>query len=148
MAVVPKNTLKTKFQTGDRPTGADFEDLIDTTSFNAEALGADGNNERTITGLENESELDSVLLSDWRSIKYSISLSAISGGQNKFYSTEYNVLIDNGSINISEYGTIDNDGDIGTIVVSSESGSLILKVIPNPEFSPVTARFSRTGLKA
>ena len=41
MAILPINTLKTKFESGDRPTGQDFTDLIDTTSYRAEALGVD-----------------------------------------------------------------------------------------------------------
>jgi hypothetical protein len=44
MAVIPINTLKSKFETGDRPTGADFTDLIDTTSYRADVLGGEGNN--------------------------------------------------------------------------------------------------------
>lgn len=148
MAVVPKDVLKSKFETGDRPTGSDYADLIDTTSFHAESLGADGNNEKTITGLENETLIESVPLVDWRSLKYNVSLSAISGGQNKFYSTEFNVLIDKTAVNITEFGGMDNDGEIGTIVVSADNGLLKLTVTPDPDFSPVTVRFYRTGLKA
>ena len=47
MAIIPISTLKGKFESGDIPTGADFTDLIDTTSYRAEALGGDGNNSST-----------------------------------------------------------------------------------------------------
>ncbi len=40
-------TVKTKFQTGDRPTQTDYEDLIDSTSAQATDLGSYGNNENT-----------------------------------------------------------------------------------------------------
>ena len=48
MAVLPINQLKAKFETGDRPNGQDYSDLIDTTSYRADALGGDGNNSVTI----------------------------------------------------------------------------------------------------
>ena len=35
MAIIPIDVLKTKFETGDRPNGADYADLIDTTSYRA-----------------------------------------------------------------------------------------------------------------
>lgn len=140
--------VKSKFETGDRPTGSDYEDLIDTLSAQATDLGSVGNNESVITGLENETVIDTFSASGWRFVKYVVSLSVLSGGNNKYFSTEISVLIDQQDINISEYGRIDNDGDIGTVVVSKDAGNIKLVVTPHPDFKPVTVRYARTGLKA
>ena len=60
MAIVPITTLKTKFETGDRPTQQDFVDLIDTTAFRADSLGGDGNNQTTINGIESATVFDTI----------------------------------------------------------------------------------------
>jgi len=57
MAILPINQLKAKFETGDRPTGQDYSDLIDTTSYRADSLGGDGNNSVTINGIESATQI-------------------------------------------------------------------------------------------
>jgi hypothetical protein len=81
-------------------------------------------------------------------VKYLVSISKTSGGDNKFYATELTVLIDNNNVNVSQYGVIDNDGDIGTIDVSRNGSNIELTITPNPAIRPVTVRFGRMGLKA
>ena len=58
MARISIPNVKTKFQTGDRPTQEDYEDLIDTAAGQATDLGSAGNNENTITGIENATVID------------------------------------------------------------------------------------------
>jgi len=72
MAVLPINQLKAKFETGDRPTGSDFSDLIDTTAYRADSLGGDGNNSVTINGIESPTVFDTIDTSTWRTIKYMV----------------------------------------------------------------------------
>ena len=145
MAIIPISTLKTKFETGDRPTGQDFVDLIDTTSFRAESLGGDGNNSATINGIENPTVFDSVNTSVWRTVKYLIQISH--APTNKFKSTELNIVFDGTNQNISEFGTVSNTEDeIGTITAFLNSGIINLTV--TPVLSPITVRYYRTGLKA
>lgn len=141
-------TIKSKFETGDRPTGSDYADLIDTLIQQATDLGSAGNNEHEINGIENATVIDSFNIDQWRMVKYMVSIAKTSGGDNKFYATEIGVLIDSNNINVSEYGVIDNDGDIGTISVSRNGNNLELIVTPNPAVRPVTVRFARMGLKA
>ena len=148
MAKLSINEVKSKFETGDRPSGLDFVDLIDTLSANSTDLGSAGNNETLITGLDNATVVDSFSATEWRSVKYFISVSAVTDGRNKSYSTDLSILIDKDNINVSEYGSLDNDGDIGTVSVSKGSGVISLVVTPNPNFKPITVRYSRTGLKA
>jgi hypothetical protein len=148
MAKINLNTLKSKFETGDKPTGQDFLDLIDTLAAQATDLGSDGNNENIVSGIENTTVLESIPVASWRLVKYMVSLSKTTGGANKFYATEFTILIDGTNINVSQYGIIDNDGDIGTVDVSRVGANLVLSIIPNPAVKPVTARFARVGLKA
>ena len=140
--------VKTKFQTGDRPTQQDYEDLIDSTSAQATDLGTFGNNENTITGIENATVIDNFSATDWRMVKYIISIAKTSAGDNKFYATELTLLVDGTDVNVSEYGTIDNDGNIGTISVSKVGSTVNITVTPQVGITPVTVRFARIGLKA
>lgn len=148
MAKITIPALKTKFESGDRPTGDDYVDLIDTLSAQATDLGTGGNNEHIVYGIENYTVLESIDANAWRLVKYMVSLSKTNDGDNKFYATEFSILIDGQNINISEYGIMDNDGDIGTVNVSRDGNTLTLSVTPNPQVRPVTARFARVGLKA
>jgi hypothetical protein len=148
MAKINLNTLKSKFETGDKPTGQDYTDLIDTLAAQATDLGTSGNNESVVSGIENTTVLESIPVADWRLVKYMVSLSKTTGGANKFYATEFTVLIDGTNINIAQYGIIDNDGDIGTVDVSRVGANLVLSIVPNPAVRPVTARYARVGLKA
>jgi len=75
-------------------------------------------------------------------------MSKISGGVNKFYTTELTILIDSTGVSVSEYGSVDNNGDVGTISVSQASGNVNVTVTPNLLVKPITVRFYRTGLKA
>ena len=140
--------VKGKFETGDRPNGADYVDLIDTLAGQATDLGTAGNNELEINGIENPTVIDTINTTQWRMVKYLVSISKTSGGDNKFYATELSVLIDANNVNVAEYGVIDNDGDIGTISVSRNGTTLELVVIPNPQVRPITVRYARIGLKA
>jgi hypothetical protein len=57
MARISLSSVKSLFQTGDRPSQADYEDLIDSTSAQATDLGTVGNNENTISGIESAPSL-------------------------------------------------------------------------------------------
>jgi hypothetical protein len=148
MARIDLAAVKSKFESGDRPTGQDFLDLIDTLVQQSTDLGSAGNNELTINGIENTTVIDSFTFSSWRVVKYLVSISKISGDSNKFYATELSILIDQTNLSVSQYGVIDNDGDIGTISVSKDGELVKLILTPNPAVTPVTVRFSRMGLKA
>jgi hypothetical protein len=148
MAKIDLNTLRSKFESGDKPNGQDYSDLIDTLAAQATDLGSDGNNENIITGIENYTVLENVDATAWRMIKYVVGISYTTGGENKYYTTEISALIDSESINISEYAVLDNDGDIGTVSVSRNGNTITLGVTPNPAARPITVRYFRTGLKA
>jgi hypothetical protein len=148
MAKISISNVKSLFQTGDRPTQENYVDLIDTLSAQATDLGSAGNNENTITGIENLTVIDSFDATVWRMVKYIVSISKTSAGDNKFYATEMTILVDGTDVSVSEYGTIDNDGNIGTINVSRTGNTVALTVTPDPAIRPVTVRYARMGLKA
>jgi len=148
MAKVSIANVKTKFQTGDRPTEEDYIDLIDSASARSTDLGSDGNNEITINGIENTTIFDNFSASEWRAMKYMVSIKYVAGGANKFYATELTILADSTNTNVSEYGIIDNDGNIGTISVSRAGDTVSLSVIPVGGITPITLRYLRMGLKA
>jgi len=81
-------------------------------------------------------------------VKYLISIAKTSAGDNKYYATELTILIDGANVNVSEYGTIDNDGNIGTVSVSKVGGTVNVTVTPAVGITPITVRFARIGLKA
>jgi hypothetical protein len=148
MARISLASVKSLFQTGDRPSQADYEDLIDSTSAQSTDLGTVGNNENTISGIENVTVIDNFDATVWRMVKYIISIKKTSGGDNKFYATEMTILVDGADVSISEYGTIDNDGNIGTIAVSRVNNTVALTVTPISGITPITVRYARMGLKA
>jgi hypothetical protein len=148
MAKISISTLKTAFETGDRPNGADYVNLIDTLAANSTDLGSSGNNEQTINGIENATVVDTFLATEWRMIKYFISFSKTTGGANKYFATELSILIDGTDINVTQYGLINNDGDMGTIQLSKAGNTVSLTVTPDVAVKPITVRFARMGLKA
>jgi hypothetical protein len=148
MAKISISNVKALFQTGDRPTQENYVDLIDTAAAQATDLGSSGNNENTISGIENLTVIDSFDATVWRMVKYIISISKTTAGDNKFYATELTILADGTNVSVSEYGTIDNDGNIGTINVSRTGNTVAITVTPDNAIKPVTVRYARLGLKA
>jgi hypothetical protein len=146
MAKISIASVKALFQTGDRPTEENYVDLIDTSAAQATDLGTAGNNEVTITGIDNSTIFDNFTASEWRSVKYVISLKKSTG--NRYYTTELTIVPDNTDVNVSEYGTVDNDGNIGTVSVSRAGDTVSLTVVPVVGQTPITLRYMRTGLKA
>lgn len=148
MSRVSLELVKDSFERGDKPSEQDYINLIDTLAAQATDLGTFGNNENTIAGIENETVIDSFDATVWRMVKYIVSISKNEGSVNKFYATELTLLMDAVNVSVSEYGVIDNDGDIGTISVSRSGSTVNISCTPDPAITPVTVRFARMGLKA
>ena len=148
MAKISITGVKSLFQTGDRPTQENYVDLIDTATAQSTDLGSAGSNEVTVNGIENVTVVDNFDATEWRMVKYIVSISKTTAGANKFYATELTILVDGTNINVTEYGTIDNDGNIGTINVSRTGNTVALSVTPVSGITPITVRFARMGLKA
>ena len=119
-------------------------DLASLESENAlELLGLDGNNDLTITGIENKTTIDSFSASLFRTIKYSLQITKGS----EYISSDYLLLNDGTDINVSESNIISNtSNDLASVTFESNSGIISLCVTPTS--SAVTARYVRTALKA
>ena len=143
MAKLTIPNVKLKFQTGDRPTQENYVDLIDTLSSQATDLGTAGNNETTVNGIEMTTVVDNFDATVFRMVKYIVSISKTSQDDNKFYATELTVLVDGTNINVTEYGTVYTDGNIGTINVSRSGNTVALSVTPVGGLTPITVRFAR-----
>jgi hypothetical protein len=148
MSRLPLSSIKSTFQTGDRPSQTDYENLIDTTAAQSTDLGSSGNNENTISDIQNATVIDNFDATVWRMVKYLVSIKKTTNGDNKFYATEMTILVDGDGVSVSEYGTIDNDGNIGTISVSRVANTVNVSVTPAVGITPITVRFARMGLKA
>ena len=146
MAKISLSSVKAYFQTGDRPTEEQYVDLIDTASAQATDLGSAGNNEVTITGIESSTIFDNFLTTQWRSVKYVVTLNKTGG--NRFSTTELTIVPDGTNVNVSEYGTVDTNGNIGTVSVSMAGTTVSLTIVPVGGQTPITLRYMRTGLKA
>ena len=145
MAVIPINQLKSKFETGDRPNGQDYSDLIDTTSYRADSLGGDGNNSILINGIETATIFDTIDTSTWRTVKYMVQMSH--AASSSYRSSEINIVFDGTNQNITEFASVANtNNNVGNITASLNSG--IISMTVTPTLSPITVRFYRTGLKA
>jgi hypothetical protein len=118
------------------------------TTINDELLTAGNNDASSLVSIENATTIDTIVASQWRSVKYVITMAKTSGGTNKFASTELTILIDSTNVNVSEYGAIDNNGEVGTVSVSQSGGNINVIVTPNLLVKPITVRYYRTGLKA
>lgn len=149
VAEIGYDTTNQQIKIGDGATAWNDLAFVGAAVETVNYLEAFGNNaEVSIPGIENQTTIDTVVASEWRNLKYTISMSKTSGGTNKFYSTELNILIDSTGVSVSEYNSIDNDGDVGTIDVSQSGGNIEVSVTPNLLVKPITVRFYRTGLKA
>lgn len=145
MAIIPIEELKTKFETGDIPTGQDFANLIDTTAYHADSLGNNTNPVNYVNGIENPTVFDTIDTAEWRTLKYMIQLSHVASSS--YSGSELNVIFDGTDINISEFGTVSNiSGRVGIISASINNG--IISMTVTPSLSPINLKFYRTGLRA
>ena len=129
MPVISLNLLKTKFETGDIPTGADYADLIDTTSYYAVSLESriealEQADNTLITGIVNTNSatvIDSWTLGTLTTAEY---LVQITQGA-KQYCSKILVLASSSSVDYTNYGIITNGNDIsGLSVIANSSGGL------------------------
>lgn len=106
-------------------------------------LGLTGNNDLTITGIENKTTIDTFSKSLYRTVNYALQISRGS----EFYSSTILVLNDGTDINISESNIISNTTSV-LANITFEDNSGIIGICVTPVSSAVTARYYRTSLKA
>ena len=121
MPVISIPLLKTKFETGDRPTGADFADLIDTTTWYGISLddrveSLEETSAVLITGnvtTNSATIIDEWDLKDLTTAEYIIQI--VQGI--KFYCTKMLIMSDTNLINYTKYAIITLGDDINGLEV-------------------------------
>ena len=105
-------------------------------------LGLTGNNNQTITGIENPTIIDSFDSSIWGTVEYKIQ---VENGSNQASSTVTAINVGS-SIDVSEYAVVSNtDQSLYNLSFTSNNGNINLLV--TPLVNPITVRFYRTALK-
>lgn len=106
-------------------------------------LGLEGNNDLTISGIENKTTIDSFAVGNWKTIKYEIQITR----GNSVYSSSILVLADGANVGVSESNIISNtDQSLANITFEENSG--IISLCVTPVTTAVTVRYYRTALKA
>ena len=106
-------------------------------------LGLEGNNDLTVSGIENKTTIDSFAVSAWKTIKYEIQITRGSS----VYSSSILVLADGSNIGVSESNIISNtDQSLANVTFEENSG--IISLCVTPVTTAVTVRYYRTALKA
>jgi hypothetical protein len=118
-------------------------DLDSQSDSTLELLGLEGNNDLTITGIENKTAIDTWAVSTYRTIKYNLQITRGS----EYYASDFLLLNDGSDINVSESNIISNTSN-NLASVTFESNAGIISLCVTPTTSAVTARFVRTALKA
>ncbi len=119
---------------------SDLDSQSDTT---LELLGLEGNNDLTITGIENKTAVDTWAAATYRTIKYNLQISR----GIEYHTSDFLILNDGSDINVSESNIISNTvNNLANVTFESNAGIISLCVTPTS--SAVTARFVRTALKA
>ena len=121
MPVISIPLLKTKFETGDRPTGADFADLIDTTTWYGISLddrveSLESTAATLITGnvtTNSQTIIDEWAIDDFVTAEYTIQI--VQG--TKFYCTKMLIMSNITNINYTKYAIITLGDDINGLEV-------------------------------
>lgn len=122
---------------------SELESLDSQSDMTLELLGLEGNNDLTITGIENKTMVDSFSASTYRTIKYDLQITR--GAE---YHTSTLLLLNDGTdINLSETDIISNTNNI-LANITFELNSGIIGLYVTPTSSAVTARYVRLALKS
>ena len=120
-----------------------LNDISNSTDTMQELLGLEGNNDLTVYGIENPTNVDSFAKNTWRTAKYNIQVTKGSD----VYTSEILVSHDGTNIMVSEANIISNtNNSIFTYTFEENSGIISLRV--TPVSGSISVRYVRTALKA
>ena len=109
----------------------------------SEILGLEGNNDLTVYGIENPTNIDSFAKNAWRTVKYTIQVVKNSD----VYTSEILASHNGTDIMVSESNIISNTNtNLFTYAFEENSGIISLRV--TPVSGSISVRFIRTALKA
>lgn len=108
----------------------------------SELLGLEGNNDLTVYGIENPTNIDSFAKDTWRTVRYNLQVTK----NNSIYTSEILASHDGTDIMISETNIMSNT-NTSLFTYTFEENSGIISLCITPVSSEVTARYYRTALK-
>jgi hypothetical protein len=118
-------------------------DIENNTSTAELLLGLEGNNDLTITGIENKTTVDSFAKSLYTTVRYTLQITK----NNLIVSEQIDIVNDGTNINVNRYEVSSNTSTaLYTLDLEENSGIISLKVTPIS--GSITARYYRTALKA
>ena len=118
-------------------------DLDNSTDTVIELLGLEGNNDLSVYGIENPTNVDSFAKATWRTVNYNLQ---VTKGAD-VYTSEILASHDGTNIMVSESNIISNTNtSLFTYTFEENSGIISLRI--TPVSGSISVRFSRTALKA
>jgi hypothetical protein len=120
-----------------------LNDVLNSSDTISELLGLEGNNDLTVYGIENPTNVDSFAKSAFRTARYNLQVTKGSD----IYTSEILASHDGTNILVSESNMISNTNDsLFTYTFEENSGIISLKI--TPVSGQIAVRFVRTALKA
>jgi hypothetical protein len=118
-------------------------DLDNSTDAVIELLGLEGNNDLSVYGIENPTNVDSFAKATWRTVNYNLQVTK----GTDVYTSEILASHDGTNIMVSESNIISNTNtSLFTYTFEENSGIISLRI--TPVSGSISVRFSRTALKA
>jgi hypothetical protein len=118
-------------------------DLDNSTDAVIELLGLEGNNDLSVYGIENPTNVDSFAKATWRTVNYNLQVTK----GTDVYTSEILASHDGTNIMVSESNIISNTStSLFTYTFEENSGIISLRI--TPVSGSISVRFSRTALKA
>jgi hypothetical protein len=118
-------------------------DLDNSTDAVVELLGLEGNNDLSVYGIENPTNVDSFAKATWRTVNYNLQVTK----GTDVYTSEILASHDGTNIMVSESNIISNTNtSLFSYTFEENSGIISLRI--TPVSGSISVRFSRTALKA
>jgi hypothetical protein len=106
-------------------------------------LGLAGNNDLTISGIENKTAVDTFSKSVYSTIRYTLQIRK----NDLFVSEQIDIINDGTNLNVNRYEVSSNTNDsLYTLQLEENAGIISLSVTPTS--GSITARYYRTALKS
>lgn len=120
-----------------------LNDVNSSSDATIELLGLEGNNDLTVYGIENPTNVDSFQKNAWRTVRYNLQVTKGSD----IYTSEILASHDGTDIMVSESNIMSNtNNSLFTYTFEENSGIISLRI--TPVSGEIAVRFVRTALKA
>lgn len=120
-----------------------LNDVNNSSDATTELLGLEGNNDLTVYGIENPTNVDSFAKATWRTVRYNLQVTKGS----ELYTSEILATHDGTDIMISETNIMSNtQNNLFDYTFEENSGIISLRITPTS--GEISVRFIRTAVKA